>query len=419
MNRREQLQEELDRIQIAARAIIDAANGAPTGPEKEKLQDLLTKGKALKARIVKEDSDVAMTAEIERLTGRLQLDAAWPAARGSSLGAQFVASETFQWLQKNRGKLPSGQWNSPASELAPLNMMATTLDESSGSGGPIVIPQYQPGIVPLPQRPLRVADLMGAGTADSNAIVYMREKTFTNAAAATAEGTSKPESTLVFESITELVRKVATFLPVSEELLEDVAAMKSYLDQRLSLGVDLALDDELLNGSGVAPHLTGFLNRAGLTATQARGADNNADCVLKQIGNIQAATFVRPDGIVMHPTNWQTILLSKDANGRYYGDSPFSMVGALSLWGQPVAPTPTPTLWGLPVALTPNIAVNTCLVGCFKTQSMLFRRGGLRVESTNSHASFFQTNLIAVRAELRAAAACYRPLAFGLCSGLT
>jgi hypothetical protein len=28
--------------------------------------------------------------------------------------------------------------------------------------------------------------------------------------------------------------------------------MRSYLDQRLSLGVDLALDDELLNGSGVA-----------------------------------------------------------------------------------------------------------------------------------------------------------------------
>lgn len=52
-------------------------------------------------------------------------------------------------------------------------------------------------------------------------------------------------------------------------------------------------------------------------------------------------------------------------------------------------------VWGLPVAISPQIAVGTALVGCFKSQAQLFRRGGLRVESTNSHSDFFQMNLIA------------------------
>jgi HK97 family phage major capsid protein len=264
-----------------------------------------------------------------------------------------------------------------------------------------------------------MADLLGQGQADTNAIIYIREKTFTNATTAVAEGTTKPESTLVFETVTELVRKYATWIPISDEMLEDVAQVRSYLNQRLELGVNLALDDAILNGSGVSPNMTGFVNRAGLTATQARGADTNIDAILKQISAIQAAVFVRPDGIVMHPTNWQSVLLLKDSQGRYFGDSPFSTSASTPLWGQPIAPTPTPSLWGLPVVLTPQIAVGTALIGCFKTQAMLYRRGGLRLEATNSHSDFFVKNLIAVLCELRAAMAVYRPLAFGFCSGLT
>jgi HK97 family phage major capsid protein len=363
----------------------------------------IAKAMNLKARIDQMKADGNMIAEIGRITDRM-----YGATRGGGIGAKIVASEMGQWLLKNRGKFPSSAWTSPASELPMGDLMATTLDESTGSGGPVLIPQYVPGILPLPQRPLVVADLIGQGVADSNSIVYMREKTFTNAAAATSEGAAKPESTLVFEAITEIVRKIATFLPVSDELLEDVAAMTSYLNQRLSLGVNLALDDELLNGSGVAPHLTGFLQRAGLATAVARGAMTNADAILTQIAAIQNAVSVPPDGIIMHPTNWNAIQLLKDANGNYIGgfaSGPFAAPHARSLWG-------------LPVAITPLIAVGTALVGCFQTQAQLYRRGGLRVESTNSHSDFFQKNLIAIRAELRAALAVYRTGAFGTVTNL-
>ena len=75
-------------------------------------------------------------------------------------------------------------------------------------------------------------------------------------------------------------------------------------------------------------------------------------------------------------------------------------------------------LWGLPVALTSAIVAGTALVGAFKTASQIFRKGGLRVEASNCHASFFVENKIAIRAEERLALAVYRPSAFGTVTGL-
>ena len=108
----------------------------------------------------------------------------------------------------------------------------------------------------------------------------------------------------------------------------------------------------------------------------------------------------------MNPSNWQKILLMKDSNGQYYGAGPF-------------AGPQRPTLWGVRVALTSAITANTALVGCFQTAAQIFRKGGLRVEASNSHASFFVENKIAIRAEERLALAVYRASAFGTVTNLT
>lgn len=394
-----------DTVVTAATATTPEVKGRlMTAEEKGAIQAILDEAKAIKAKIDGAAGDANLMAEIERLTGGMAAAAAaGNAARETrelrSLGQQFISDPAYRaWIKaeqhRSKGTL------SPSVEIH-----ATTVSEGAGSAGPLILPDYQPGIIPLLFKRLVVADLIAPGTTTSNLISYMKETTFTNAAAAVAEAGLKPESTLVFAAATSAVQKIAHWIPVTEEMLEDFAQTASIIDARLRLGLDLVEEDELLNGSGVAPHLLGLNTLPGLTAAVVRGADSNADAIFKQITAIATTVFVQPDGIVMNPINWQTVQLTKNAAGNYLGSGPWA----------PAQPT---QLWGLPVAVTPSEVANSALVGAFRSCAQIFRRGGVRVESSNSHASFFINNLVAIRAEERLALAAYREAAFGKVTGL-
>jgi HK97 family phage major capsid protein len=375
-----------------------------TTEEKAAVQKLIDEGTALKARIASAKGDANLSAEIERLTAGMttpRTAAGQPRAM-KSLGQQFIESATGQFFVK---KLHHGtrSWHTPVAEL--IEMHAATLTEDAASGGDLIISDFRPGIVPLLFKRLTVRDLLAPGSTDSNNVSYMKETTFTNTAAAVAEGAAKPESTLIFDLVNDLVQVIAHWLPVTEQMLEDVKQICAYIDARLRLGVDLTEEDQLLNGDGTAPNISGILDRVGLTAAQARGADTNADAIFKEQMKIFNASFVMPDGHVINPTNWQTIQLAKDANGQYYGSGPFA--------GPQAA-----TLWGLPVAVSPSIVANTSLTGSFKSSAQIFDLGGMRVDVSNSHSDFFIKNLVAIRAERRLALAVYRPAAFGTSTGL-
>jgi HK97 family phage major capsid protein len=381
-----------------------------TAEERKAIQDLLKEGEAINVKLQAAKSEQSFADELKRLTAGLseaQARQSSPLTPGQvrrelrSLGQQFVDSEAFAWLQKTKGGVRGSAWHSPVVELH-----ATTLTESLTSGGDLIVPDYRPGIVDLRFKRLVVADLIAPGTTESNAIIYMKETTFTNAAATVAEAAAKPESALVFDQVTDPVQKIAHWLPVTDEMLEDVSTIRSYIDARLRLGVQLAEEDQLLNGDGTPPNISGILDRSGLATAVARGADTNADAIFKQITAIATTAFVDPDGVVINPTNFQTVLLAKDANGVYYGAGPFAPRAIVR------------SLWGLPAVVTPTIAAGTALVGDYAGSAQTFRKGGLRVEASNSHQDYFIKNLTAIRAEERLALAVYRPGAFGTVTGL-
>ena len=377
-----------------------------TDDEKGRINAALAEAETLQTRITGAQSDASLIARVEQLAGGdRHLIAASPRDR-RSIGEQFTQNADVQEFLRHGGHRRNGAWASPPVEC----FRATTLTEDPASGGKLLTPQYLPGIQSVMFKRLVVADLMASGVASSNAIIYMVETTFTNAAAAVAEGAAKPESALIFDQHTDPVSKIAHWLPVTEELLEDVPAIQSYIDARLTLGVQLAEEDQLLNGNGTAPNLMGVMNRAGLAAAVVRNAagtppETNADAILRQITAIATTAFVYPDGVVLNPANWFTVATSKDGNGQYFGGGPFTSL-------------PTASIWGTPVAITPSILANTALVGAFGTMSQVFRKGGIRVEASNSHQDFFIKNLVAIRAEERLALAVYRPGAFGKVTGL-
>jgi HK97 family phage major capsid protein len=54
------------------------------------------------------------------------------------------------------------------------------------------------------------------------------------------------------------------------------------------------------------------------------------------------------------------------------------------------------------------------LVGNFAMGGTVWRKGGIRLEMSNSHDSYFKENLIAIRAELRTALTVLYPEAFSV-----
>jgi HK97 family phage major capsid protein len=236
----------------------------------------------------------------------------------------------------------------------------------------------------------------------------MREKSIDNQAAAVAEGGVKPQSSITFEAATEPVRKIATWLEITEEILEDVEGLAAYLNTRLRHFVLLEEEEQLLTGDGVAPNFAGILTRPGLAPSIARvDPENNADAILRQISAIEVATEMPSEGVVLNPSNWDALRLLKDSNGNYIaGGGPFGTSGPK-------------TVWGVPVAVTPKMPAGTGLVGAFKTGATFRRRTPIRVVASNSHADFFIKNKIAMVAEERGALVIYREAAFGTVTNLT
>jgi len=379
-----------------------AKGRAMTADERAAVQKLMDEANAIKARLVEAQTGNQLGEAIDKLTaGMTATDRReTTAAAVKSFGQQWVEGEGGQFFFKKQHH-GTRNWSSPAMEFAEPDRRATTLTTQTGSGGALIIPQYMPGILPLLFRPLKIRDLLASGNTDSPLIVYMVESTFTNAAAAVAEGAAKPESAMVFAQVQEAVSKIAHFIPVTEEMLEDVPQIASYIDTRLLTGLDLTEEDQLLNGNGTAPNLRGILNRTGIqtTAVGTAPVETTPDAVYRAAMQVFYSAWVMPTGIVMNPTNWNHVAVMKDTLGRYLGSGPW-------------APSQTPMLWGLPIAVTPAIAAGTALIGAFDSQAQVFARGGTRVEASNSHQDFFVKNLVAIRAERRLALAVYRPAAF-------
>ena len=315
-----------------------------------------------------------------------------------SLGELFVASPAYT------GRDQRGNGNGPVARLdlggRVSDMRATLFQTSAG----YATETTRTGrVVENAQRPLQVIDLIPSGRTSQSAVVYMEETTFTNSAAETAEGGTFAESALALTQRSSTVQKVATFIPVTDEQLEDVDGIQSYLDNRLGFMLRQRLDSQILVGNGTAPNLRGINNVSGIQ-TQAKGADPTPDAIYKAMTLVRVTGRSIPSGIIINPTDWQDVKLLRTADGIY-------------IWGNPADNAPD-RIWGLNVALSDAQTLNTAVVGDFANYSELVMRRDVEIQISNSHSTFFIEGKQAVRADMRVALVWYRPTAFCTVTGI-
>ena len=344
--------------------------------------------------------DVEQLAETERIAASvkgLSQEMQHPAKQSEapqapqvkSLGELFTESVAFKGFDGRR------------SPMANLDINVKVLMTTAAGWAPENL--RMPGFVPHAERIPTVLDAIPMGTTNQAAVVYMEETTFTNNAAARAEGANNAgEAALALTQQTANVREFAVWLPVTREQMDDVAQVQGYVNNRLSLMLRQVMSAAILTGAG-APSFTGVIGLAGVQ-TQAKGADPTPDAVYKAMTLVSVTGRANPNVTIWHPNDWQDVRLLRTADGIY-------------IWGSPSEPGPA-RIWGLPVILDSACTENTALVGDFANFTELAMKQGIQLEMTDSHASLFIQRTLAILATVRAALVVYRPAAICQVTGI-
>lgn len=263
--------------------------------------------------------------------------------------------------------------------------------------------ERQPGVVGGPFRNLKLEALFTRLPTNSNAVDYVRENVFTNAAAETAEGAQKPESSVTTTMVTEPVATIAHWIKISRQLATDNAALAAYINVRMRYGVNLRFENQLVVGNGTAPNMSGMLKAGNFTAhgytaaslTARFGAGYTRLDLLRAIIADCLVNDYPADAILVNPADWATMETLKDTQGRYLIGNPND--GA------------DPLVWRKPVVESNAIAQGTVIVAALAMSGTIYDREGVIVELSESDSDNFTKNLVTIRAERRAMLACERP----------
>lgn len=431
-----ELSREIEKHFVQSEAILTEAKarGGLTAEQSTQYADVLNTVDSLEAVLSRKQSDEQNTARMRALIEKRRTPAT-PMQHGTpdredrvveqrsgnrkTIGQQFIESAEFRTMY------PAGV---PRSDIGMLPQVGVELKNYSqrehktllqggdaASGGGFTINDRYPGVVDLRQHQLTVLDLITRLTTSSDTIDWVQQDTFTNAAATVAEATAtsgtsgtKAESELAYSLQSSPVTTIAHWIPVTTRMLSDYPAIKGMIDNALMLGLDLALEAQILTGNNSAPNLNGILNNSSVQ-TQALGSDSVPDAMFKAMVKVQVTGLAVPNAFVFNPLDWQDIrLLRENASTGLLGQY---------LFGPPSVTGPA-TLWGRPVVESIGLTQNTGLVADFSALSMILWDREQAVVRTGYVDQMFIRNMVALLAEIRVAFTFMRPTAACKVSGI-
>lgn len=211
-----------------------------------------------------------------------------------------------------------------------------SMKETKVTSAGIVAPNYDPTIQPGIRQELRIRDLLTSIPVSGQQYTFFRELLHTRGAAPVAEGGTKPTSNVTFESVTDRVKKIAVWMPVTDEALDDVPQLLGYIRELLRYDLKLEEEAQILKGDGTGENLNGLMTQAtAYSAALTKPGDTPIDIVRRAIYQVRKQSKLSADGVVMTELDWMNIELQKDAQNRYLFANLQGLVTPV-LWGRPV-----------------------------------------------------------------------------------
>ena len=379
------LRERRDAAFEHAKGIYSQFGEEVTDAQLAELKEALHEAEALDAELAKVKEANSVFEKLRNIdTGETPLQ---PEAK--SLGEHFVKSAGESLKQQGSRRL---EISAPEFKAAGDPSKTTPLVDGFGT-------MYQRSIVNQRREKLVAADLMGSANVDLPTIKYLVEKAnriAEGAPASVAEGAQKPYVRFAdLDIVTESLSKIAALTKLSDEMIADFGFVADWINNQLIYELSVVEEKQLISGDGTGSNVRGILNRSGIqTVTSAKKA-NWFDDLYSAISKVAQATPLTADGIIMNTADYEVLRLAKDVNGQYIAGGPFQ--GQYGVGGILV----DPPVWGYRTVVTNNIPKGTALVGAFRQGSTILRKGGLRVDSSNTNADDFEKNLVTLRAEER------------------
>lgn len=306
-----------------------------------------------------------------------------------TLSSEFANSQTFADFKAGKTTKAHGTFQS--------NLILTGGDNS------VTRHDQLTGVVAGAFRPLTVMPTVMTGSTSSNLIYYSRELLHTNNAAETAEGSKAPQSITTFERVQEAVRNVTHFQEVSKQALDDSEFLTSYLDRRLSHGVQKRLESQIINGTGTGVELRGWGATGSATVQSGAGTKDLFGLTNAMKTRVLTSDYM-PDYFYMNPVDWanmETQRVSASDDRFLAGNG-----SAITYINNGI----TPLLWGLPVVTSNAVPAGT--IYCKSTDAdMFFNRSGTVVDMYEQNKDNVENDIVTIKASARGAHAIFTPAA--------
>ena len=166
-----------------------------------------------------------------------------------------------------------------------------------------------------------ILENVNTGATDSKFVTYVQQ-TAESGTDWTREAGAKTEGEPTWSEISEEVKKIASYVKVSKEMLEDLSFIRGEINNDLMEGVRTGIENALLNGAG-GNSIKGLLDASMGLPTFGAGVfslaiqDANISDLLRCVkAQIEAVNFT-PTHVVLNPQDIATIQLTKGSDSTY------------------------------------------------------------------------------------------------------
>ncbi len=258
------------------------------------------------------------SAEIEKAIARIEgrFDSFNEKASVSTSTPKSLGEKMFDVYAKNieaiKGAVEKG---------GKVNLNTKTTTITGSYTGDYALTDFDTQVDEVVRKRYGILENSNTGATTGKFVTYVQQ-TAGSQAAWTLESKPKTEGEPTWEEISEEVKKIACYVKVSKEMLEDLSFIRAEINNDLMLSVKDGVEQALLTGNGIG-EIKGLLDAtmglpafgAGPFALSVPGA-NISDLLRIVMAQIEAANFT-PTHIIMNPQDIALLQITKGTDLTY------------------------------------------------------------------------------------------------------